>query len=398
MQGRLGYNFAMGKKAALIIERADIVLGGAERSVFDTAEAISLIGYDVDILAAKGQGQASNLHILCKNEHGKRTRIGAFGKALKQHFSKNHYDIIHSFLPFDFADIYQPRGGSFPEATLRNAVSYQNAFVGWWKNTTAFVNSRRAELAGAEKKLCAKQGGPIVAALSKYVAWQFKRYYHLSNERLVIIPNGVKINTEVCKSEAERLQNLVPVRCDAEKDDKPVIFLFAANNFRLKGLKPLLKAISAANNNCILMVAGSGEISKYRNLARELGIEDRVIFAGSVGNIQNAMSVCDAAVLPTFYDPASRFILEALASGKPVITTKFNGAADLFTDGRHGKVIDKPENTAAMTEAIVYFCNRDNLRKASQAITEDKLKENISIERVGKQLESLYKKIIERKR
>ena len=103
------------------------------------------------------------------------------------------------------------------------------------------------------------------------------------------------------------------------------------------------------------------------------------------------------AVLPTFYDPSSRFILEALADGKPVITTKFNGATDLFVDSRHGKVIDTPENIDALAEAIRYFTDKKNIENVSRAIIEDNLKENISIDRAARQLIEVYESILQRK-
>ena len=79
-----------------------------------------------------------------------------------------------------------------------------------------------------------------------------------------------------------------------------------------------------------------------------------------------------------------------------MITTKFNGATDLFVSSRHGKVIDRSENAPALAEAIGYFTNTDNIQRASEAIAADNLKEKISITRVAKQLETLYKSILEK--
>ncbi|MHC5076577.1 MAG: glycosyltransferase, partial [Planctomycetota bacterium] len=123
----------------------------------------------------------------------------------------------------------------------------------------------------------------------------------------------------------------------------------------------------------------------------------KVVFLGHLPNIQNALSISDAAVLPTFYDPCSRYILEALAACKPVITSKFNGAADLFKDGRHGIVIKHPENAEELAEAVRYFTDTNNRTVASEAIVEDKLKDNITITRTARQLLSLYENIIEHK-
>ena len=393
----------MNKRIAIIIERTDIALGGAERSVSEVAAALLATGLDVDIIAAKGKSETKNVRILCKDIPGKRTSFSTFASTLKKYFTQNHYDIIHSVLPFDFADIYQPRGGSVAETILRNAASYPNAFLRLYKKATAFTNRRRALLLDAEKRLCENPTGPFVAALSKYVERQFSQHYNLNSKRLVVIPNGVNTDKQINPAAANKLRLQILAQLKTCKSHEPILMLFLANNFRLKGLVPLIKALSIAAsdgraNDCYLIVAGAGRSGKYRHLASRLGIEDRIVFLGPVRHIQNLFSIIDVAVLPTFYDPSSRFTLEAIAAGKPVITTAFNGATDLFDDERHGKVIESPDETPALADAILYFCDRDNIQSASAAITEDNLKQKVSITRVAEQLTSLYERILEGKK
>jgi len=400
---RIGLDIGMKMKIAIVIERANIALGGAERSVFELRLALSALDIDVHILAAKSQTKAKNIHILCGNSPGKRVAYGPFAEALKRHLLKNHYNIIHSVYPFDFADVYQPRGGSFAESILRNAASYENKLREAYKKMTAFANLRRTGLLLSERRLCKKPNGPIVAALSQYVADQFKRHYGLEDKRIVVIPNGVRINEQIDTVETDRLRTQILAQLGIKKADEPVFFLFVANNFRLKGLAVLIKAMHSAtgyktHRQGYLLVAGNGRTHKYRRLARRLKVHNRIMFLGPIRHIQNALPMTDVAVLPTFYDPSSRFILEAIAANKPVITTMFNGATDLFVDGRHGKVIDSPEDVGALAEAIGYFTNTDNIQKASRAIAEDNLKEKISISRVAKQLQSLYEQMLEKRR
>ena len=392
----------MSIKVAIVVERANISLGGAERSVFEISGALSARGPAVEILAAKGRTQAKNIHILCNETSGKRTNYFTFAEALKKHLSQNRYDIVHSVLPFDFADVYQPRGGTYAEATFRNAVSYQNRAVEYYKQLTSFANFRRTTLLHAERKLCSAPAGPIVAALSQYVADQLIHHYATDPQRIVIIPNGVKTSAELDTRQADALRTRILTKLRLKEADNPVLFLFAANNFRLKGLAPLIKAIAAdadrpAERKSYLVVAGDGKKGKYRRLAHKFNVLDRILFLGPLRHIRNALSITDVAVLPTFYDPASRFILEALAAGKPVITTAFNGATDLFTHDQHGKIIDRPDNIPALAGAISHFTNTNNLEKAAQAINEDNLIERISISRVADQLIDLYESILQRK-
>jgi UDP-glucose:(heptosyl)LPS alpha-1,3-glucosyltransferase len=392
----------MGKKIAIIIERIDTALGGAERSVIELSAALSALGAEVTVLAAKGQRQAENLHILCGKNPGKRTCHRTFAKALRKHLSENYYDVIHSVLPFDFADVYQPRGGTYAESILRNAASYQNTLIESYKKLTAFANLRRTALMRAERRLCRQPSGPTIVAISHYVADQLKQHYAVAQERIVVIPNGIRINTIPNATTSDRLRRPIVARLGIKETEKPVFFLFVANNFRLKGLAALIRAMHLAARRqtadaAFIIVAGSGETRKYYRLAEKLNVHEKIVFLGPVEHVQDLLSVSDVGVLPTFYDPCSRFILEALAAGKPVITTRFNGAADLFVNDRHGKVIDSPENISQLAEAIGYFTNRNNIQKASEAIAADNLTEKISVDRVAKELLSVYECISRKK-
>jgi UDP-glucose:(heptosyl)LPS alpha-1,3-glucosyltransferase len=386
-------------KTALIIERADVALGGAERSVFELASQLSLAEIKVTVLAAKGETQAKNIKILCADRGGKRASLAEFDKAMRNHLIDNRYDIIHSTLPFGFADVYQPRGGSYPEAIMRNAASYQNPIVSWYKMATHYANIRRLALFRAEKELCNDCSRTIVAAVSEYVKRQFQEHYGLGDERLVVIPNGIKPARGVNTEKAAELRRQIFVKLGITEAAMPALFLFAANNFRLKGLTNLIKALALTTEGktarpIYLIVAGSGSSRKYRQLAKKLGVSDKIVFLGRLRDIQNALSISDVAVLPSWYDPCSRFILEALAAAKPVITTRYNGAAELFANNRHGSVIDRCDDVEALAGAMSFYADPKNTEKAADAIIQDNLAEKISIARHAKQMVELYERIL----
>jgi len=389
-------------KVAIVIERYDISLGGAEWLVFELASALCRQGVDVDILATRGNTNIDNVHFLCPAGRNKRISLACFAKLVLDYIERNHYDIIHSVIPLTFADIYQPPGGSFAEAIIRNAASYSGRLVSAYKKATAFTNWRRTEMLCAEKKLCRNPNGPIIAALSNYVKDQFINHYNLTDERIALVPNGVKVDSKADPESAEKLKRKIARQLEIKSSTNPVFFLFGANNFRLKGLNVLMKALALLKKTTIprppyLIVAGGGKINKFRSLAEKLGLNKKIVFLGHLPNIQNALSISDVAVLPTFYDPCSRYILEALAAYKPVITTKFNGASDFFVNNRHGRLIDNPEDTDALAEAIRYFTDTKNIENASKAIIEDNLNENISIDRAARQLIDVYDSILQRK-
>jgi UDP-glucose:(heptosyl)LPS alpha-1,3-glucosyltransferase len=387
----------MKTKVAIIIERSDVSLGGAERSVSELAEAIGAIGYETHIIAAKGQTTAQNIHILCADIPGKRTSYRVFARELKKHTESNHYDILHSVLPFDFADIYQPRSGTFAESIIRKAATYSFPVIRTLKRKTAFFNFRRTAWFAAERHLAEGQTGPLVVAISNYVAEQFKAHYHIPENRMVIISNGIKPAGQIDKSSVDSM------RAKLSAQPGSILFLFVGHDFQRKGLDCLIKAIGQlqktdANTPAKVVVAGRASSTTYRRLASKLGVEEKIVFLGDVKNIQELIAATDVAVLPTFDDPCSRFILEALAADKPVITTRFNGAIDLFTDNRHGRAIDDPRDISSLSEAIRCFTNRENLNRAADAIISDNLRRNVSVARVAQQLQVVYDDILAKRR
>jgi UDP-glucose:(heptosyl)LPS alpha-1,3-glucosyltransferase len=76
------------------------------------------------------------------------------------------------------------------------------------------------------------------------------------------------------------------------------------------------------------------------------------VFVGEVDDPLPYYAAADVYVHPTYYDPCSLVVLEALACGLPVVTTSYNGAGELIDNGVSGFVIDEPTNLAAMTDCI----------------------------------------------
>jgi UDP-glucose:(heptosyl)LPS alpha-1,3-glucosyltransferase len=265
------------------------------------------------------------------------------------------------------------------------------------------MNFKRTTLVRAEKNICKNENGPIVACLSEYVKKQFQKHYNVPDSRIRVIPNGIKLILNLEKERIDNLRAQILSQFIIKEADEPVFFLFAANNFRLKGLLSLIQAMGIVKGKltkrpAYLIVAGRGQINKYKRIAANAGLKDRILFMGQTGNVQNLLMLSDVAVLPTYYDPASRFILEALGAGKPVITTKFNGAADLFAADRHGKIFDSPDNIEALAEAVRYFCSTENINAAKKAIADDDIKLKVSIKAHCEKLLKVYEEIIQNRK
>jgi UDP-glucose:(heptosyl)LPS alpha-1,3-glucosyltransferase len=236
-----------------------------------------------------------------------------------------------------------------------------------------------------------------LAALSDYVGRQFKEEYQLSDDRMRLIRNGVNIDpfrNEEGRAQGKKLRSLY----DPNKDK--ALFLFAAENLRLKGLAWLIRAADLAVRerpdhlrDFRIMVVSRQGFHAYWKLAYRLGLEQHILFMGPTTQMPALLNMCDAAVLPTFNDACSRLVLEALAAGKPAITTRYNGAADFLQDGKYGYIIDQGNDNRALADGLLQFCDPECQQRMSQAIETDNLPYQVSIQRHISELIALYEEL-----
>jgi glycosyltransferase involved in cell wall biosynthesis len=113
-------------------------------------------------------------------------------------------------------------------------------------------------------------------------------------------------------------------------------FLFCGNASERKGVGLLLGAFAAPAvqaTGATLVLVGGGDLPRYKELARSLGIGDRVEFAGwqDRPTVSRLMSSCRALVLPSYYEALPLAVLEALGHGLPCIATPV-GELSAYTD------------------------------------------------------------------
>ena len=385
---------------ALVIERFNIALGGAERSVSEIAEQLRKTGLDITILASVASAGVKGVVPLCGDNPDKRVSFEVYRRALERHLQTTPYDIVHSTLPFTAADVYQPMGGSYIETYIRNAASYPNRLTAAFKRATFFTNAKRMQYLRAERTLC-DHSTVTIAALSRYVKEQYQRHFHLPDDRIAMTPNGVETHLGIDAEQSRQFEQHIVSTLGLDRANTTLL-LFGANNFRLKGLHDLLAAMAAfkrknPSRRLALIVAGSGKQSTYRKQAAGLAIEQDVYFTGYTNVIQDYLAICDVAVLPSYYDPCSRFILEGLAIAKPVITTRYNGASEFYRHGRHGIILDAPNHLDPFVNGLETVAQPEMRRQMAAAIVQDNLKQAVSIETHCQSLRNLYQSLYERK-
>jgi glycosyltransferase involved in cell wall biosynthesis len=204
------------------------------------------------------------------------------------------------------------------------------------------ITAHSCNQAWAESRYCA----PLAERVSSFVISRLERWkYRRSKARIISVSQrvgrdllrcyGVKSNMDVIY-EGVDAQAFHAGRCE----DEVKSFLFVGD-FR-KGVMTCIRALSQLPSGTLRCI-GSTPPRAYAAFARELGVADRVEFFGPTDNIASQYRCADALLLPTPYDGFGMVVLEAMASGLPVIVSREAGAAELITHSENGLILDHKE-------------------------------------------------------
>lgn len=182
-----------------------------------------------------------------------------------------------------------------------------------------------------------------VVAISERVRRQLKQYYKVPDERIVTIPNG--INLSRFNPENGRSRDVVRHSFGVPQD-LPLL-LFVGSQYRLKGLEFAIRALAEMETKAILLVVGADAAAPFKRLAEQLGVSDRVIFAGARSDLPTIYPAADAFVFPTLYETFALVCLEAMASGLPVLASPVGGIEDYLRDGDNGLHINRDSTEIA---------------------------------------------------
>ena len=178
----------------------------------------------------------------------------------------------------------------------------------------------------AEARVFASPSLKAVICISQMVRDDVTRHFAVPEDRLHVIYNAID---PLQFSPAVR-SGRAATRAELRIADADVAFLLVGSGYARKGVATAIRALARLPRAARLVVVGKDKApDRYRKLAQALGVADRVAFAGPQQDVRRFLGAADAFVLPTIYDPLSNAVLEALACGLPVVTSRRCGAGEL---------------------------------------------------------------------
>lgn len=364
-------------RIGLAIEHFDPRRGGVEQWTWQFVRRLLADGHELHLASSSFCKAAASLPLVRHLLPRTRSRL-AWAEAAETALRPLGLDVVHDTGAGWFCNVFQPHGGS------RQASFEQNQWLlPAWRRPLRRVAARWLPRYRQFALLTRHQytnDGRLIVALSQRVARDMAAYHDVDPRRIRIVYNGVDTRRFAPPSPEKRAKARAALKLTADQ----VAVLIVAHNFELKGVPALVSATGKLLRRGVplrLFVAGGRGITpRYRRLAFRHGAAEAVEFLGPVDDPTELYAAADIYAQPTWYDPCSLVVLEALAAGLPVITTAANGAGELITPGAEGEVLADPSDVDALAEALARYCDpairQDACQAARQLALEHDLERN----------------------
>ena len=230
-----------------------------------------------------------------------------------------------------------------------------------------YVMARHQVLLGLERSYFRSKRPHAILCCSRREADDVAAQYGVEESKLHVVPNG--FDADVFHPQPPSVRTATRAAMGAADDE--VVLLFMANELHRKGFAPLVQAVARVDDPRLrVCVVGRADLGPYSGELRRLGLADRVTWHGPTSDAAAWYAGADVLVLPTQYEPFGLVIVEALATGLPVITTRLAGAAAAVQPDVNGLLQTDPydvDELARLIRQALDQATRDRWRAASPA-------------------------------
>jgi glycosyltransferase involved in cell wall biosynthesis len=212
-------------------------------------------------------------------------------------------------------------------------------------------------------------------------------------ERLEVVPYGVDV--ERFRPDAAAAETL---RHSMRIPEDTLLAFTAGRLVKKKGFEYLIDALPRTSADVVLAIAGEGDLDHdLRTRARHRGVETRVHFLGNLSqdDVARYLAAADVAVVPSVRDDAGNVdglpnvVMEALASGTPLVTTAAGGIGAVVTDGQDALVVPE-RDPGALADALARIAaDRPAARRLGEA-ARGMVREQFGWARTAARIEAAY--------
>jgi len=234
----------------------------------------------------------------------------------------------------------------------------------------------------------------IILAPSNQMARDYANTIGISPQKIRVLYNGIDLSRFTKKVTCAKK------KCGLNKNDFVIGFVGRLDPVKnlvgvMKVFKMLTeKVLPSERSKLRLLIVGDGEErERLEDIKREFGLSDHVILFGLSKDIPLCMSSMNVYFQPSFYEGHSNTILEAMASGLPVISTSVGGTPEIIDDGETGYLFDPYDYSGMSMKLLALYDNEALCKKIGESAI-DIIKKKYSVQRMIHEYEKLYDELL----
>ena len=212
---------------------------------------------------------------------------------------------------------------------------------------------------------------------------------NISQPQTVVIPNGVRPPAR----DDSRSPPAATKEALGFPSDALIVGMVANLNRAVKGVEYFVEAMPLIADQiptARFLILGDGALRpSLQEQARNLGVEDRVVFAGYQPQVEPFYRLMDLSVLTSLSEGLSITLLESMSYGLPVVATQVGGNPELVEDGKTGLLVP-PEDPERFAGAVIRLLRDPSLRKEMGSRSRIRVETEFSLTRVAQRYEEIY--------
>jgi len=333
--------------------------GGIERVVLECANFLSSRRHDVHLYASEWDAELLHPDITCHHIRsvGRFPALAMLGYAF---FSRR------ALAAMDPApDVVGVFGVQCPPVGVLWVPSVHGAWLNISRRSRGLVarlkqrcNPFHSVVLAFERRYFGGRKYAKLLAHTEDVRSDLESLYNVPAKDVAILPNGYsesEFNIEA------RQAYRAAVRKDLGYAGSDRVVIFVANELERKGFGPLLRAVASLEDPRVRILAvGRLDPVSYREEIERLGMSQRVHFTGPSGKVAPFYAAADVFALPTQYEAWGLVIIEAMACGLPVLTSRLAGAAVAIREGETGRLLEEPRDSREIAAALRPLLNGEH--------------------------------------
>jgi L-malate glycosyltransferase len=358
-----------------------LIMGGSERQMVEVACRQKTKGYDITVGCLLGEGplneilKQANIPVIEFNPQGGLHRPKGISQLFKltRYLSRGHFDVVQTH------DLYSTLMAVPASKVARVPVilSCRRDLSHWWWYTPR----RRKILRHIQNR------STYVIANSDAVRDYLVTKDGFDPKLIRVIQNGVEYERFAnTPRERQRLFPKVPL-------DIKLVAVVANMHLENKGHADLIRAatdiIQKFPNTKFVLIGDGVERPKLEDMAVRMGLRDRILFLGARNDIPDLLASSDLFVLPSWAEGLPNSVLEAMASGLPIVATRVGGIPELIENEVSGLLVP-PKNDQALSMTIKRLLGDEVFAKKLGMAAQERARKKFSFERLLRELEDLY--------